>query len=284
MKISNMNKYSLLFLFFTFAFLSCNSQSSDIKNTPVEANIATDSITSITFDTTINTIHIFVSLCDNKYQGIVPVPEKIGNGQDLDNNLYWGCAYGIRTYFKNSQEWKLVRSEKLDTIILERLIFKHNTKNYYLIADAYNGKYIEQCTKDFLAGSAGLLKDTVNINNTIIGIVGNSKLLAYIGHDGLMDFQLPATYKNTDGIQRDAIILACYSKSYFSDYLKMANANPIVWTSGLMCPEAYTVHDAISAYVNIESNENIRAKAAAAYSKYQKCSLQAAKNLLLTGW
>src|SRR5688572_22804615 len=27
-------------------------------------------------------IHIFVALCDNKYQGIVPVPAKIGNGQD----------------------------------------------------------------------------------------------------------------------------------------------------------------------------------------------------------
>ena len=45
-------------------------------------------------------VHVFVALCDNKNQGIVPVPEKIGNGQDANLNLYWGCGYGVRTFFK----------------------------------------------------------------------------------------------------------------------------------------------------------------------------------------
>ncbi|WP_298952106.1 hypothetical protein [uncultured Nonlabens sp.] len=36
----------------------------------------------------IKTIHIFVALCDNVNQGIAPVPEKIGNGQDAFNNSY----------------------------------------------------------------------------------------------------------------------------------------------------------------------------------------------------
>ena len=58
------------------------------------------------------TIHVLVALCDNKYQGIVPVPKGIGNGQDADSNLYWGCGYGVRTYFKRSKEWKFVKSEK----------------------------------------------------------------------------------------------------------------------------------------------------------------------------
>ncbi|MDR2238683.1 MAG: hypothetical protein LBE92_21425 [Chryseobacterium sp.] len=58
------------------------------------------------FDEKTKTIHVLVALCDNKYQGIVPVPEKIGNGQDPDQNLYWGAAYGVRTYFKKSKEWK----------------------------------------------------------------------------------------------------------------------------------------------------------------------------------
>ena len=53
-------------------------------------------------DTTFKTIHVHVASCDNKYQGIVPVPSKIGNGQDPNNNLYWGCGYGIRTYFKKA--------------------------------------------------------------------------------------------------------------------------------------------------------------------------------------
>jgi len=236
------------------------------------------------FDSTCKTIHIFVALCDNKYQGIVPVPTKIGNGQDINNNLYWGCAYGIRTYFKNSKEWKLVKTEKLDSTILERIIFKHATKNYYLIADAYNGQFIKKCTEDFLLSSSGQMKDTLNMSSTTIGIAGNANLVAYIGHNGLMDFQLTDSYKNEDKIQRDVIILACYSKHYFSEQMKKYNVNPIIWTSGLMCPEAYTIHDALAGYVKAESNENIRTKAVLAYSKFQKCSEKAARNLFLTGW
>ena len=230
------------------------------------------------------TIHVFVSLCDNKYQGIVPVPAAIGNGQDANNNLYWGCAFGIRTFFKKSKEWKLLETRKANGVILERLIFKHTSKNYFLIADAYNGQYIKQCTKDFLNSSCGNKKDTLQIDGKTIGIGGNASLAAYIGHDGLMDFQLSETFSNTDKKQRDVIILACYSKRFFSPQLKTANINPLLWTTNLMCPEAYTLHDALTAYVNEETNENIREKAATAYAKYQKCTLKAAKGLLVTGW
>lgn len=31
------------------------------------------------------TIHVYVALCDNVYQGIVPVPKAIGNGDDPRN-------------------------------------------------------------------------------------------------------------------------------------------------------------------------------------------------------
>lgn len=30
----------------------------------------------------VRTIHVFVALCDNEHQGIVPVPEIFGNGDD----------------------------------------------------------------------------------------------------------------------------------------------------------------------------------------------------------
>ncbi|MCL2132370.1 MAG: hypothetical protein FWH36_07985 [Lentimicrobiaceae bacterium] len=230
------------------------------------------------------TIHVFVALCDNKYQGIVPVPAAIGNGQNPNSNLYWGCGYGIRTFFKKSKEWTLLSTQKVNDIILERLVFKHVTKNYYLIADAYDGQYIKQCTKDFLNSSCGNRKDTLQLDGKILNIGGNASLLAYIGHDGLMDFQLSETYSNTDNKKRDVIILACYSKRYFSPHLKTVNVNPLVWTTNLMCPEAYTLHDALTGYVNRETNESIRERAAAAYSQYQKCSLKAAKGLLVTGW
>lgn len=275
---------ALLVLVFTLC--GCHAQPTVQQGAAIEAPYTASAKTHEPFevDSTFKTIHIFVALCDNRYQGIVPVPPKIGNGQDPNNNLYWGCGYGIRTYFKNSKEWKLVGSRKSDSLILERVIFKHIQNKYYLIADAYNGKFIQTCTQDFLSSSCGQLKDTVMVNNTIIGTKGHASLLAYIGHNGLMDFVLNEEYINQDQRSRDVIILACYSKRYFAPHLQKTQVNPLVWTTGLMAPEAYTVHNAITGYVNGESHNSIRTRAALAYSEYQKCSEKAAQNLLVTGW
>lgn len=267
-------------LFLSLLILACNHDKESKKTLSLKNK--SEEKKNLHFESDAKTIHIFVALCDNKYQGIVPVPEKIGNGQDPGNNLYWGCAFGVRSYFKRSKEWKFLESRKLNSEKLERIIFKHITKNYYLVADAYDGKFIKESTIDFLNSSSGKTKDTLKIGKTTIGIGGNSKLLAYVGHDGLMDFQLNETFENTDKEKRDVIILACYSKDYFAPHLAKANVNPLVWTTGLMSPEAYTLHNAISGYLLNEINEQIRTRAAKAYSKYQKCSEKAARNLLVT--
>ena len=42
-------------------------------------------------------IHVIVALCDNRYQGIIPVPEHLGNGDNPATNLYWGAAFGVKS-------------------------------------------------------------------------------------------------------------------------------------------------------------------------------------------
>ncbi|WP_246282423.1 hypothetical protein [Flavobacterium agri] len=153
-------KSVIFILLFTSGFGSERRKSS-LQNQaiPESANVSES-------DRNFKTIHIFVALCDNKYQGIVPVPAKIGNGQDPNNNLYWGCGFGIRSYFRKSAEWKFISSKKLDSQRFERLVFKHKTSNFYLVADAYDGRYIKQCTQDFLKSAAGQLKDTLKVGQT----------------------------------------------------------------------------------------------------------------------
>lgn len=284
MKIKN--SFLFVLLCFIFCLLSCEKKTKEkIINLTGLGKSQEVLKTLDNFDKNTKTIHVLVALCDNKYQGIVPVPEKIGNGQDLDQNLYWGAAYGVRTYFKKSKDWKFLKTEKKDSIRMERLIFQHTSKkNYYLVADAYDGQYIKNCTKDFFYSNSGQMKDVLLINNTKIGLYGNAKLVSYVGHDGLMDFQLSESFKNTDGQKRDCIILACYSKRFFSPLLQETKSNPLVWSSHLMAPEAYILHDALTGYINSESGEQMRSRAALAYSKYQKCSVKAARSLLVTGW
>lgn len=230
-------------------------------------------------------IHVFVPLCDNVNQGIVKVPEKIGNGQDPGNNLYWGCGYGVKTFFSKSNDWQVVKKwTKPTAIILERILFKHKTTGVYMLADAYNGANMKECTIDFLNASAGNLVCSVKADSSEIPFGGLSGLCCFTGHNGLMDFNLESLPKAKNDSKREVIILACYSKSYFSTAIKSAGASPLVWSTHLMSPEAYTLKAAVDGWLNKETAEQIRSRAASAYNQYQKCGEKAARNLLVTGF
>ncbi|WP_397364426.1 hypothetical protein [Olleya sp. R77988] len=238
-----------------------------------------------TEDSEPKTIHVFVALCDNINQGIVPVPAKLGNGQDTKNNLYWSALYGVKTHFKNSKDWKLVKTiTKPTNQILERVLFKHKKTNTYLLADAYDGEFIKQTTIAFLEANAGNNSLKINYNEQELCFGGDAQLLSYVGHDGLMDFDVEGDFEQINTKKRDAIILACISKDYFKPYLLKTKSKPLVWTTGLMAPEAYTLKSAIDGWILNETDLQIRERAAQAYNRYQKCGIKGARRLLVTGF
>jgi len=235
------------------------------------------------------TIHVFVALADNQNQGIVPVPPRLGNGADPVHNLYWGAAAGVKTFFVRSPDWTLLDcGQNLKPAVLERCVFKHRKAEVYLVADAYRGNEIRQAILDFLDAAAGASPETIAMPSASHPVTlparGGSNLVAYVGHDGLMDFQLPLVPRKKNEIHRDAIILACASKQYFAEPLRASGAFPLLWTTGLMAPEAYTLKSALDGWIDRESNEQVRERAAATYDKYQKCGLRGARRLFATGW
>jgi hypothetical protein len=230
-------------------------------------------------------IHVLVALCDNENQGIVPVPKAIGNGQDPENNLYWGCGFGVKTFIKKQTDWRLIKQINNPTPqIYERLIFKHKGSLIYLVADAYNGATIKQTVTDFLNYSSGLNKITIDLDSLKVSAGGNANLICYVGHNGLMDFSLDNYPSQADKKQRDVVILACASKNYFCNQIKQTGAYPLLWTTNLMCPEAYTLDSVIDSWINYDSPEKTREKAAQTYNQYQKCGIKGARNLLVTGY
>ncbi|MBP6391724.1 MAG: hypothetical protein KA175_12060 [Flavobacteriales bacterium] len=229
--------------------------------------------------------HVVVALCDNVHQGIVKVPASLGNGQSTSANLYWGAAFGVRTFFDHSKEWIRLQTPKpAEAHILERVLWKHRDSAVYLVADAYDGRNIREATEDLLTYASGAKASKLNVAGALVPIGGGADLVAYAGHDGLMDFTLEGVYPARDQRKRQAIILACVSKGYYADHLKSTGATPLVWTTGLMAPEAYTLHAALAGWVLRESDAAIRERAAQAYHRYQKCGLNAARRLLVTGW
>ena len=237
----------------------------------------------------VRTVHVFVALADNQHQGIVPVAASLGNGEDAERNLYWGSAYGVKTFFSRSADWERIRcGEKPKAEVLERCVFKHRATNTYLVADAYRGIEIKQAVLDFLDSAAGDGAETVSARGASgavkLPIRGGANLVVYIGHDGLMDFQLPRFPQRKNAGHRDAIALACASKQFFAEPVRASGAFPLLWTTGLMAPEAYTLKSALDGWIAGENNEQIRDRAAGAYDKYQKCGVRAAHRLLVSGW
>ncbi len=75
-------------------------------------------------------IRVFIALCDNKTQGIIPVGAKIGDGDVPDENLYWGCDDGFGSVFKHNKEWTVLKAESdVSPIILRRITLKHRDKD-----------------------------------------------------------------------------------------------------------------------------------------------------------
>lgn len=238
-------------------------------------------------------IHVSVALADNKNQWIVSVPEAIGNGQNPTNNLYWGARYGLKNFLIRDASWKIVQSTKPEkSSILEQLVLlktiKRNGKSVkvYLVADAWDGKYIKDTVKQFLQFSAGHDPLIINVGKgKVIKAGGMAHLKVYIGHNVLMDYfgakdkMISTPEISSSQQQSDAIVLACKSKPYFSERLSSIGANPLVLTTGLMAPEAYTLDAAITSWVKGSSTIDIRKAAASAYAEYQKINNKPAQIL-----
>ncbi len=221
-------------------------------------------------------IHVYVALCDNASQGIVPVPAKIGDGDKPDANLYWGCSEGVRSWFSASKKWrKLPAVAAPRAEILQRVVFKHLERDAYLVADAWRGREIKPCIQAFVQAASGANEETVAVGETSIVAGGRSSLVAFIGHNGLMEFQVDWPTAQP-AVPKLAIVLACVSESYFAPRLKAAGARPLLTTRQLMYPGAFVLHDALEAWFAGKDAAQIREAGARAYAKNQGISVKAA--------
>ena len=235
-------------------------------------------------------VHVFVPLCDNKHQGIVPVPTALGNGQDPRNNLYWGAMYGTKTFFKRSPHWKLISKAVIpkQQHVLESCLFKSRklAKPVYVVMMAYDGRHMKAALSDFFEAAAGRMalavSDESGKKSISLDAGGGSDLVCFVGHNGLMDMEVkPAKARGGSRLPESAVVLACRSNSFFSPRLRRLKCTPLITTSGLMAPEAYTLDAIIRSWAIGDKPKVTRDKAAAAYAKYQKCRLNAAKRLFV---
>lgn len=205
------------------------------------------------------TIGVFVALADNKHQGIVPVPAAIGNGDDPERNLYWGNEEGMKGYFDRSSRWKLIAKTDASAQgdILRTRTYRNAQDGATLTAQAYRGSAIQRCLSDF---ETAVQK-------------GSYDLVVFIGHNGLMDFKLPALAKVPGRTKRtDCMVLCCKSDAYFKARLVGEGGHPILLTTQLMYPGAFILGATADSWLKHAGLSRIRESAGASYARNQKIS------------
>jgi hypothetical protein len=224
-------------------------------------------ITNTAFAANERTVGVYVALCDNEHQGIVPVPKAVGNGDDPSRNLYWGSADGLCNVFSKSPHWKkeaAVQSESGNLNIMQTLTYRHSSENVTLTAFAYRGSAIKTCLEDFEKA----IHD------------GKYDLVVYIGHNGLMDFSLPLPDGQSDRKKKpECIVLCCKSGSHFGERIEQMGAAPILLTTQFMYPGSFLQHDVLEEWVKSSGVAKYRAAAGHAYASNQNISTKAAMGI-----
>src|ERR1700677_1314584 len=150
------------------------------------------------------TIGVFVALADPKHTGIESLPMSIGDGDNAETNLYWGNDEGLKGTFDRSKKWKLI--DKLETpqepVVLSRRTYRREGSDLVLVARAYRGSEMKRCIQDYEGAVAH----------------GGYDLVVFIGHDGLMDFELPEPAADQPK-KPDCVALCCISEHYFKPRL-----------------------------------------------------------------
>lgn len=233
-------------------------------------------------------VHAFIPLCDNENQGIVPTTESLGNGMSLRSNLYWATSKGMKRYFKERSDWKILSSSfDIDSNVLERIIFKKvfkNTTTVYLIADAYRGDRMNNCLADFFNSLSGNRIDSVTIEKQQLEIGTNADLLIFNGHNGLMD-DTPIIKKPKIHFPKDAVAIACVSGLYFSPFYEETNSFPLVNTNHLLYPGAFITEAIINKWAELGSAQECKIAAGKSYYKHKpKSGPNGSQNLFNFGY
>lgn len=209
------------------------------------------------------TIGVYVALVDPKHQGLAALPESIGSGDNAETNLYWGNNEGLKGVFDKSRKWELV--DKYETpqgeVVLSRRTYRRVGPNLVMVARAYRGAAMKHCIQDF--------------ENAVAH--GTFDMVVFIGHNGLMDFQLPMPARAADQRKTpDCMALCCLSETYMKPRLLAAGGRPVVLTTQKMYPGAFILEAVLNTWEAGKGLNEMRESAGVSYSLNQKISKKAA--------
>ncbi len=225
-------------------------------------------------------VYVTVPLCDSAQ--IDCGSTLAGRPGDLEHNLYWGAVFGARRFFERKNSgWERVELARGGAVFLERAVYRRwfpreggAPLEELVVLQAVHGDAIDQAVDHFfhMAAEGALVsfQDGEHARDEAVSVAG------YAGHNRLMDGKELPVPSGAARAPVPSFVLACKSESYFASSLLGAGSQPLVMTRALMAPEGYLVDAVAQGLGEGLSPRELRARAVAAYAKWQRLTPRAA--------
>lgn len=241
-------------------------------------------------------ITVYVALCDNDSQGIIPVKNRsICRGDDPAHNMYWATRGGLAGYLKRAGWKRVLVEEPAGGPVLVRAVWRTSLASGGALADrgvsgripvvvvglAYRGREIEAAMIDTFHAVHRDEPLRIDLGDgASIAAGGASHVVGYIGHDTFYDTgepeQLLAEAAGDSALAKGAFALSCTGDRLIRPGLVRPNVRILLLNRTLAFPGAWTVGGIARGLASGRSGAGIRREAAAAFSQGMGVSYGAA--------
>ena len=231
---------------------------------------------------------IYVALCDNDSQGIVPVKNRrICRGDDPEKNLYWATAGGLAATLKQAKWQRVSIAYSGEGDLAVKAVWRKSFVpggalrargvrapfDVFVLGRGYRGDRIRKAMMDYL--------DAVNRDGEIVEEAGGSRLEAggashvvgYIGHDYFYDVDdwapLLAARNGDSVLQKGTFALSCTGHVYIRPAIQRKNAHIFILNRTLGFPGAWTAEAVLAALAEGKSMKEIHHSGAQAFAAGQ---------------
>jgi hypothetical protein len=228
-------------------------------------------------------VEVHVPLCDNTI--IACGNPKLGDGDNPDTNLLWSTTPGFGAWFtRRGGGWTRVLHQRdaqtgnADLVVVDVHRRRLSTPATWrkrgapatfeldVVVHGWRGKSIDKALAAYAADVSGGPARTLALSDkTVVNAGGAAQLVAWVGHNRLMDldaFTWPKPGKAVTG----TIAIACHTAAYMEREVSASTRVPLLMTRDLLFANAAPLEATVLAFASGGGYAKMRGDAAAAYA------------------
>jgi hypothetical protein len=208
-------------------------------------------------------VRVYVALCDNASQGIVPVKNPaICDGDVPAHNIYWGTRGGLSGFARAAGFRRIESTPLASGPIAVRTVWRKRVRSIDVELEglAYRGREIRTAMLDFVRA----------VHSDDANGASPPHVVAYVGHNYFLDTSDVRDFREAaragGAIAKGIVPLSCLGDQHIRPYITRDRAEILLLNTNLAYPGAWSLGGAIDGLVRRDSARGVRDSAARAFA------------------